>query len=704
LCDWLSGIGESAQALAEARPDASAAAARRALAGTARGPAGARASAALGLALHAGGDPGAAAEALEVALASSSAPARPHLSYLRGAALAAAGAAPEASRLLGEAARAEGLAVARRAGFLEGRTLLAAGLPHEAASVLEKWLGGAPDHADAPSARLDLAAARRALGEDGAAVALYRATWLDARLPEAAPAGERLAAWRAAGGPVPAPSGDDHLVRAAALLADARPEESLRAVVAAGEADEPAARPALAEALRAGALLALGRRAEAERVAAPLAASPEDDVRRAANLVLARAAARAGRLEEAIRRYSAVGAGSAPIPGLPAWRQRDIGDEATYLAAWLPYDAGDWARAIGTLERFARTYPRSRRAEDALWFAAWSRHRLGRTHEAARAFARLRSGPLRDAATYWQARLSRGPRQRSLYRRAAALGGDGWYGLLARARLAALGERAERAARPRPRPLPESSEPAASGPLSVAVELLGLGLEEAALDELRALDASPRGRAAAPLIAQLAAFMGDAELPFRMARDHLAPTRRALRWSHPEPYADALEAGAEGAGVDPALVLAVMRRESSFRRAVRSGAGAEGLLQLRPATAERVSTVLGLPGGLALRLGEPRVNVALGVHYLGLLTSRFGDPSVALAGYNAGPAPAAEWARTRAGMPLDEWVECIPFRETRHYLKIVLADWDIYRELRGETPAPVEPGRPVQRPAEGVEF
>jgi soluble lytic murein transglycosylase len=157
-------------------------------------------------------------------------------------------------------------------------------------------------------------------------------------------------------------------------------------------------------------------------------------------------------------------------------------------------------------------------------------------------------------------------------------------------------------------------------------------------------------------------------------------------------------------GVDPSLLLAVMRRESSFRPAVRSGAGAEGLLQLRPQTALRLAQVLGAPAALSTRLDVPEVNVSFGAHYLGLLLSRFRDPAVALAAYNAGPRPAAAWAEERAGMPLDAWVESVPYRETRAYLKIVLADWDLYRALAGEGPAPLDPARKTPAPEPGVAF
>jgi soluble lytic murein transglycosylase len=238
----------------------------------------------------------------------------------------------------------------------------------------------------------------------------------------------------------------------------------------------------------------------------------------------------------------------------------------------------------------------------------------------------------------------------------------------------------------------------------VAVELLALGLREEALEELRDLARSPRVRVSAVAVAQLAAFAEDAVLPFRMARDHLSPTRVAIRWAYPEPHRDVLVPGARGFGVDPALLLAVMRRESGFRPEVRSSAGAEGLLQLRPPTADRLSALLGASGGLGVRLAEPGVGIVIGAHYLGLLQSRFADPIVAVAAYNAGPQPVAEWTRARTGMPLDAWVESIPYRETREYVKFVGANWDTYRALAGEPPPPVDPRRTVAPPAAGVAF
>jgi soluble lytic murein transglycosylase len=705
LCDWLLSIGRAAQAQADRDFSRAEAEARRALRARPHGTAAARASASLGLALVALEEPARAAEALEVALGSP-VPARLHLAAARGDALLAAGDAPPAARLFGEAARGAGeLALARTAALREAQALLAAGLATEAVPLLEAFVRRA-DPASAAPARLALAQGQRALRQDELAVGTLRALWLELPdRPEGRAAGDALASWRAAGGPVPPESGADQADRAERLLVSGRPDDALVTLDAAARGDEPEAEPERAALLRASALLALGRHPEAEQAALPLTGARDAGVQRGARLLLARIASRAGRVEEASRFHADVGESRAPIPGLPEARQRDVGDESAYLSAWLFYDAGDYARAVAKLEAFAAAHPGSRRVEDARWFAAWSRYRLGRFEEADHAFARLAKGPLADAALYWRGRLARSDAaRRKLYRAAVTAGGDGWYGVLARARLAALGEPTRRTRPPSARPLADQAEPWAAGRLSVVVELLGLGMREEALAELRELARTPRVRGPAPIVAQLAAFAGDYETSFRLARDHLPVTRRTIRWLYPEPLPELTGTASARFGVDPALLLAVMRRESSFRADARSAAGAEGLLQLRPATAERLAALLGIPGGVGGRLREPETAIPLGAHYLGLLVARFGEPSLAVAAYNAGPAPVATWAAARPALPLDAWVESIPYRETRQYVKVVISEWDAYRAVRAEPPVAIDPDRRVAAPAAGVSF
>ncbi len=137
------------------------------------------------------------------------------------------------------------------------------------------------------------------------------------------------------------------------------------------------------------------------------------------------------------------------------------------------------------------------------------------------------------------------------------------------------------------------------------------------------------------------------------------------------------------AGVDPALVLGVMRQESSFDPGIVSPAGAVGLMQMMPATARQEG---GDPGALT----DPAVNMQLGVGYLHKLLDQFGGVSpYAVAAYNAGPHRVRAWISANgdaAGAPPDyvpsdamiDWIELIPFGETRNYVQRVLENRAIY--------------------------
>ena len=180
--------------------------------------------------------------------------------------------------------------------------------------------------------------------------------------------------------------------------------------------------------------------------------------------------------------------------------------------------------------------------------------------------------------------------------------------------------------------------------------------------------------------------------PSALARDQLGLSRRTLGWSYPDAWPGSSHGAARAAGVDPTLLRAVMRRESGFRTDARSPAGAIGLLQIIPGTAARLAALLGLPAPLAERLEEPAVNVPLGAGYLSLLLERFGEPLVAIAAYNAGPAAVLRWGpRPGQALPLDAWVESIPFRETRQYVRAVVENWAGARAASGEPPLEIDP-------------
>lgn len=146
--------------------------------------------------------------------------------------------------------------------------------------------------------------------------------------------------------------------------------------------------------------------------------------------------------------------------------------------------------------------------------------------------------------------------------------------------------------------------------------------------------------------------------------------------------------------VSRALALAISRRESEFDPAARSHANALGLMQLLPETAARVAKGLGLDHSTAMLTSNPAHNATLGAAYLRQMVDEFG-PSVALAasGYNAGPGRPRKWIAEfgdpRTGDPVD-WVETIPFTETRTYVMRVTESVVIYRQRLKGVAGPVK--------------
>jgi len=152
------------------------------------------------------------------------------------------------------------------------------------------------------------------------------------------------------------------------------------------------------------------------------------------------------------------------------------------------------------------------------------------------------------------------------------------------------------------------------------------------------------------------------------------------------------------AGVDPALVLGVIRQESSFDNSTISPVGARGLMQLMPGTASLMARKLGLRGSVAVLTGNPRTNVRLGSAYLRELLDQYGGSiPLAVAAYNAGPSRVRDWLAVNGdprtgGTAMIDWIELIPFGETRNYVQRVVENLMVYRARRDDpTPGPVVP-------------
>lgn len=155
----------------------------------------------------------------------------------------------------------------------------------------------------------------------------------------------------------------------------------------------------------------------------------------------------------------------------------------------------------------------------------------------------------------------------------------------------------------------------------------------------------------------------------------------------PMPYDKLFQQKAAKAGIDTNWARAVARQESAYQPYARSHVGARGLMQLMPKTASSTARKNKIPYRRTSDLYQPDTNISLGVAYLAEMQKRFDNNQVyATAAYNAGPHRVNRWLKERGKLPIDIWIETIPFNETRKYVMNVMAYHAVYRTLAGQPP------------------
>lgn len=193
-------------------------------------------------------------------------------------------------------------------------------------------------------------------------------------------------------------------------------------------------------------------------------------------------------------------------------------------------------------------------------------------------------------------------------------------------------------------------------------------------------------------IARMARLMFEAGAPWHGLRLAKYSANQGVIWPVAQFPLTGLER--EDLGLPPELVMAIARQESEFNHTASSPVGAQGLMQVMPGTAEQVTRQIGLPYDLGRLSSDAAYNARIGSQYLIGLSDRFG-PSVALiaSGYNAGPGRPARWLGDFGDLRRDadpvDWVELIPFDETRNYVMRVAEALPVYRSRIHGAPAPV---------------
>ncbi len=282
-------------------------------------------------------------------------------------------------------------------------------------------------------------------------------------------------------------------------------------------------------------------------------------------------------------------------------------------------------------------------------------------------------------------------------RAAAALGDDAaaarWYHTAARHPTTFYGQLAAVTLTPERRPaLPADPVPSAAERSAfqaheltrAAILLQAFGQTSrlwAFVLRLAELDDSPGWKV---LAAQLARDSGRADLGVFVGKQAYRTGDHLIDLGYPT-----LPVPAEGQQVEPPLILGVIRQESAFRVDAVSPAGARGLMQLMPGTAQLMAKRTGLPYSRTRLVTDPGYNITLGSGYLDKMLGQFnGSYILSLAAYNAGPGRSQRW-RAANGRPSDsldaaiDWIEAIPFSETRNYVQRTLENLQVYRTKLG---------------------
>jgi len=577
-----------------------------------------------------------------------------------------------------------------RAKARQGEALLAAGAIREALELLEV----AAAEADNPELLYQRATARARVGNFDGARADFKT--LAVRFPVHPCAALALSETSRVPELAIDLAFDEHISRSRAFIEAGQPRLALEEMAAAERhrSAEPHPDRGRIPLLKATALFSLGRDAEAE-AQLKLTARGQSGVASEGILFRARRALRSNQNEQA-RRYMAEIERRYP--------KEPSADEAGFFLGWIDLQAGRWPAAVKSFIAFERRHPHSRRRDDAIWFESLALI-LQRKYEDSRQTLRrlvhqFASSPLVPQARYWSARslqLSSGDVDQLAdeYQQIVRLFPGSFYSLLAGSRLRELG-------RERPIAFPES--PKAPGGPAPSDFALALALSDAGLARDAAVEAahrveSARNQSEAVRIGHALQRMGEYGRAYGLAARMLwgnaygSKDGESLALLYPRAYPHLVEQLAKEQSVDPYFIWAIMRRESSFRAEVTSSANARGLMQVFPPTAVEISKRLAVDAPDPEELFSAEVNVRFAAWYLAQLKARFGHPALCAAAYNAGPGPVNRWLSERGDLPLDLFVERIPYKETRAYVKQVVADYFTYRQLYETLP-----GNPVSNP------
>jgi soluble lytic murein transglycosylase len=602
----------------------------------------------------------------------------------------ALGRAQEATQNLDGAAQAYQEAAARAApGPLPCSALFAAagalgrgGRHDEAAALLQRGLTSCPDQE--PTALLRLGAVEEARHAEKAAALAY--DQLDQEYPDSPQAIEAVPRLRALAPylppATPAAQTEREIQKALAFFESDRYAEAVSRFRALAKRPLSAEDTDLVHARLGRALLALDRTREATTNLTAVRLNGPYGVEAAyhlARLKLSRQR-RADGLEAVVARW----------PGT-FWAE-----EALLTLAHHHHKEGRLAEALPYYRRLAEQFPEGRYLDRALWWMGWDAYLSGRYDEAATILERVARLKPRGAyiagSLYWAARARHENGQddlaRQLFAETVVRFKHTYHGLKAQQALgpsdggapASPAITVELSAGDPRREVPEPQ-------LTRIRQLLLIERDEDAEQELRAVPPNPRVQATLAWLQWRRGRLRPAITAMRRAYpDYVGQMGDRLpepvwRILYPLEFGDLLQLKSREEHLDPALVAALIWQESTFDPSAVSVVGARGLMQLVPRTGRALARRLGITYRENV-LHDPEIGLELGTYYFRQVLNSFGGRlERALAAYNAGPGRVSSWSSARPGAPAEQFIESIPFPETRSYVTNILSNREHYRRL-----------------------
>ncbi len=370
----------------------------------------------------------------------------------------------------------------------------------------------------------------------------------------------------------------------------------------------------------------------------------------------------------------------------------------------------DYDRAIDFYREIGERFPQGKLAPYAHWKVAWLNLRQGRADAARKGFEEqiaLYPGSQQvPAAVYWRARLAEEeqnpPKARVYYQKLSQRFRNYYYADLARVRLLDLKQASPPDADPVLEKIPPIQltsaytrvEPPADDLRAQKAQLLqNGGLTEFAIRELKSAAEEGGASWATAEMARLYRDNGQyyralqvlkRAVPAYLAMDLEALPRPYWEDLFPRPWWTDLKRYSSSNGLDPFLVASLIRQESEFNPEAISHANAFGLMQVLPSTGKKLAHSMKVRGFSSQQLLAPDFNLRLGTRYFRELVDHFnGHVEYALAAYNAGTDRVEAWLANGKYRDPQEFVESIPFTETREYVQSVLRNATVYKRLYG---------------------